>query len=297
MAGACLAFGTPARGAECIAARPAAVVEPGANQPSDIAIGPNGNLYLVDGVNHRVVVTDDRGGKTFVFGRRGDGPGEFDTPLGIDVAPDGTVFVADTRNHRIQVFDARGRFQRLFTVPSAPGEKPADPVDVVASPFKQYLYVSDNDNHKIKVFHRDGRPAFTWGRFGEGDGEFRYPGMMTRNAFNELFVVDVLNTRVQKFDPEGNFITEISAWGVRPGTVFRPKGVAVDRQRRVFVSDSYMGVVQTFTDLGRFLGVLCTDGAQHAFRTPVGLALDADQRRLWVVEMRANRVSALQLSD
>jgi hypothetical protein len=70
-------------------------------------------------------------------------------------------------------------------------------------------------------------------------------------------VVDVLNTRVQKFDPFGNYISDIGSWGVLPGQLFRPKGVAIDRRNRVFVSDSYTGLIQIFTDFGRFLGVVC----------------------------------------
>ncbi|MEJ2659004.1 MAG: hypothetical protein P8012_17745, partial [Desulfobacterales bacterium] len=41
----------------------------GVDQPSDIAIGPNGRIYLVDGVNSRIVVTDANGKLQFTFGR------------------------------------------------------------------------------------------------------------------------------------------------------------------------------------------------------------------------------------
>ena len=35
-------------------------------------------------------------------GEKGEGPGQFDRPLGITVAADGTIFVVDYGNHRIQ---------------------------------------------------------------------------------------------------------------------------------------------------------------------------------------------------
>jgi DNA-binding beta-propeller fold protein YncE len=107
----------------------------------------------------------------------------------------------------------------------------------------------------------------------------------------------VLNTRVQKFDPFGNFIAEIGSWGVLPGKLFRPKGVAVDKKNRVFVTDSYMGVVQVFSDLGRFIGVICENGNHKKFVTPVGIALDDKAGRLLVVEMRANKINVLKLSQ
>lgn len=270
-------------------------IQPNADQPSDISIGPNGDIYLVDGVNHRIIVVDSRGRPKFSFGRKGNGNGEFEHPLGIDISDGGKVFIADSGNHRIQVFNLKGKFLYLFEVTSGPGEKPSDPVDVAVSKLKGYLYVSDNDNHKIKVYRQNGTFDFEWGRFGEGPGEFRYPGILAVNEYNEVFVVDVLNTRVQKFDPFGKFIANIGSWGVLPGRLFRPKGVAVDKNNRVFITDSYMGFIQIFSDLGRFLGVVCENSKNRKFRTPVGIVVDNKNDRLQVVEMRSNKISVLKL--
>lgn len=281
--------------ADCIDSKFLFDIKPNADQPSDISIGPDRNVYLVDGVNNRVIVVDSSGRPKFEFGKKGDGEGEFKHPLGIDIADDGRVFIADSGNHRIQVFNLKGDFQYMFTVKSGPEEKPSDPVDVLVSKLKDYLYVSDNDNHKIKVYTQSGTFQFEWGKFGEGTGEFRYPGILAINAYNEIFVVDVLNTRVQKFDPFGNFIAAIGSWGVLPGKLFRPKGVAVDKKNRIYISDSYMGFIQVFSDLGRFLGVVCENKANRRFTTPVGIAVDDAHERLLVVEMRGNKVSVLKL--
>ncbi len=281
---------------ECVKSDILLSIEPsGVDQPSDLAIGPGGELYLVDGVNNRIVVTTAEGAPRFAFGKSGSKPGEFRYPLGIDISRDGRVFVADTGNHRIQVFTPKGDFLYMFPVKTASGEKPADPVDVLALDRKQYLYVSDNDNHKIKVHKQDGAFVFEWGGFGEERGRFRYPGILAANEYNQIFVVDVLNTRIQEFDPDGNFIAEIGAWGVSPGQLFKPKGVAIDKAGRVFISDSFMGCLQVFTDLGGFSGVLCENGTKREFTTPVGLAFDS-KNRLYVVEMRANRIRKVNVA-
>ena len=193
--------------------------------------------------------------------------------------------------------DSKGNFLKMFPVAMGPGEKPPDPVDVLVSGLKDYLYISDNDNHKIKVYDQNGVFQFEWGKFGEGPGEFRYPGMLTANEYNEVYVVDVLNTRVQKFDPFGKYISDIGFWGVLPGRLFRPKGVVTDKKDRVFVSDSYMGLVEVFTDSGRFLGVICDNNDKKKFITPVGLFIDHKNSRLQVVEMRGNKISVLELPN
>ena len=266
-----------------------------ADQPSDISVGPNGDVYLVDGVNNRVIAFNRRGKIEFSFGKQGTGPGEFKHPLGIGISNQGKVFIADTGNHRIQIFDSKGNFLSMFTVRAGPKEKPSDPVDVLASNVKDYVYVSDNDNHKIKVFDRNGNFQFEWGKFGEGPGDFRYPGILAKSENNEIYVVDVLNTRVQKFDPFGNYISDIGSWGVLPGQLFRPKGVTIDGKNRVFVSDSYTGLIQVFTDFGRFLGVVCQDNNKKHFVTPVGLFMDDKKDILRVVEMRKNKITVLKI--
>ena len=282
---------------DCIASKFLFDIKPNADQPTDIAMGPDGDIYLVDGVNNRIIVVDSAGKRKFEFGQKGAGQGEFNYPLGIDISDDGKVFIADTGNHRIQVFNLKGDFKYMFKVKSGPKERPSDPVDVLASGLNNYLYISDNDNHKIKVYNQNGTFEFEWGRFGEEPGEFRYPGILALNEYNEIFVVDVINTRIQKFDPFGNFIVEIGSWGVLPGSLFRPKGVAVDKKNRVFVTDSYMGVIQVFSDLGRFIGVICEDNKNRSFVTPVGIVMDDKAKRLLVVEMRANKINVLKLSQ
>lgn len=282
---------------ECINSSLLFEITPGADQPSDISVGPNGDLYLVDGVNNRVIVVDSGGRWKFAFGTAGEGKGEFKHPLGIDIADNGKVFIADSGNHRIQVFDLKGNFLYLFDIASTRTEKPSDPVDIIISKLNNYVYVSDNDNHKIKVYDQSGIFQFEWGKFGEGYGEFRYPGILATNEYNEVFVVDVLNSRVQKFDPFGNYIAKFGSWGVLPGKLFRPKGVAIDKRNRVFVSDSYFGLIQVFAGSGRFLGVFCENGKKRQFVAPVGLCIDDKKERLQVVEMRGNKVSVLQMLD
>ena len=281
---------------ECINTKFLFEVKPGANQPSDLAVAANGDLYIVDGVNNRIIVIGTNGKWKFSFGHGGTGIGEFKFPVGIDISGNGRVFIADSGNHRIQVFDLKGNFINMFDVKRAKGEVPPDPVDVLASGLNNYLYIADNENHKIKVHKQNGTFEFEFGKFGEEYGEFRFPGIMVQNDYNEIFVVDVLNTRVQKFDPFGKFIASIGSWGVLQGSFFRPKGVAIDRKNRVFVSDSYMGVIQVFTDLGRYLGILCEKNKKRVFKTPVGILINKDDRLL-VTEMLGNKITALKILE
>ena len=83
--------------------------------PCDVAIAQNGDIFVADGhianvpVNRIMKFSKDG---TFIkaWGKRGKGPGEFDTPHSIAIDSRGRIFVADRSNSRIQIFDQDGRF-------------------------------------------------------------------------------------------------------------------------------------------------------------------------------------------
>ena len=80
--------------------------------PTDVSFAADGSVYVTDGYgNSRVVQLDPDGGFIRAWGRRGSGPGEFDTPHSVAVAPDGRVLVSDRHNHRIQTFDPDGTWR------------------------------------------------------------------------------------------------------------------------------------------------------------------------------------------
>ena len=261
-------------------------------QPTDVAVGLSSRIYVLDGMNGRVVVFGAEGEHLFSFGTPGSEPGKFHMAVGIGTAPDGRGFVADTGNHRIQVFSAKGKFLHAFGLKT--GGK-ADPTDVLPSPFQDFCYVSDNDNHEIQVYDgRNGRLLFSWGKQGTGRGEFSYPATLAMDTSHHVYVVDVMNARLQSFDAQGEHGLEVATWGVGPSGLFRPKGVAVDLEGKILVSDSYMGWVKVFRGDGEFEGVVGTpEGEPLRFTTPASIATDG-LGRICVVETRASRVSVLR---
>jgi DNA-binding beta-propeller fold protein YncE len=267
-------------------------------EPSDISVSKDGLIYVVDGVNNSIKVFSREGKFLFSFGKKGISNGEFKFPLGIDIDNSGRVYIADSGNHRVQIFDARGNFISRIAVPAKDGNL-SDPVDVAVDDSHQKLYVSDNNNHYILAYDlSDFRLLQTFGSPGFQEREFRYPFLMTLDRNNYLYIVDVINTRVQVFNPSGLFVTIIGGWGVEKGNFFRPKGVAIDQNNRVYVSDSYMGVIQVFKNNGEFYSAVGdpVKKAVKKFSTPVGIFID-NSNRLYVVEMFAERVSVYSLEE
>jgi sugar lactone lactonase YvrE len=83
------------------------------NQPSDVFVAPNGDIFVADGhggnSNARIVKFSKDGKFIGAWGKKGSGPGEFDTPHSLAMDSSGRLFVADRGNSRIQIFDHEGK--------------------------------------------------------------------------------------------------------------------------------------------------------------------------------------------
>ena len=81
------------------------------NKPTNLAISPQGELYVSDGYGNARVHRFSRSGELIQsWGEPGSGPGQFNLVHGIAVALDGTVYVADRENDRIQLFSPEGDY-------------------------------------------------------------------------------------------------------------------------------------------------------------------------------------------
>ncbi|MEX0641113.1 MAG: peptidyl-alpha-hydroxyglycine alpha-amidating lyase family protein, partial [Pirellulales bacterium] len=79
--------------------------------PTNVALSPEGDLYVCDGYgNARVHKFAADGRLLFSWGEPGSGPGQFHIPHGIAVDRHAVVYVADRENSRIQYFSPAGKF-------------------------------------------------------------------------------------------------------------------------------------------------------------------------------------------
>lgn len=65
------------------------------------------------------------------------------------------------------------------------------------------LYVLDSGNHRVQKFGPDGKHTATFGRQGQGPGEFVYPSWLSVDAKGFLYVSDPNNNRIQVLNPDG----------------------------------------------------------------------------------------------
>ena len=93
----------------------------GFNRPTNLAVGPQGDLYVSDGYgNCRVHQFGPNGERKRSWGVPGTGPGQFYLPHGIAAAADGRLFVCDRENDRIQIFSRTASISPSGPRPSGP---------------------------------------------------------------------------------------------------------------------------------------------------------------------------------
>lgn len=86
------------------------------NGPTDVAVAPNGDVFVADGhFNARIVKFSGDGAFLKAWGHKGTGPGEFDVPHTLAFDSRGRLFVGDRSNKRIQIFDQDGAFIDQWT--------------------------------------------------------------------------------------------------------------------------------------------------------------------------------------
>ena len=147
--------------------------------PSDVVVASNGDIFVADGhggmTNARIVKFTSDGKFVKAWGKKGTGPGEFDTPHSLAMDSAGRLFVADRGNSRIQIFDQDGKFLAEWKQFGRPSGVFIDKHDVLYAAdtqsdekvnpgFKRGIYVGSAKDGKVTAMIPDADPNGT----GEG---------------------------------------------------------------------------------------------------------------------------------
>lgn len=162
------------------------------NQPTDVAFGPAGDIFVSDGYGNSRVMKFDKGGRFIkTWGKKGKAPGEFDLPHAIAVDSKGLVYVGDRENQRIQIFDSDGKFIKEWT-------HVGYPYGITITP-DQSLYMADGKNERLLMMNLSGQILGALGEPGKGVGQFGWAHNIAVSPTGEIYVAEILNWRVQKF--------------------------------------------------------------------------------------------------
>lgn len=164
------------------------------NEPTGIAFGKNGDLYISDGyVNSRVIKYNRDGEYITHWGKKGAGDGEFNLAHDVCLDAQERVYVADRTNQRIQIFDSNGKFLGKWTDIGAPW-------GLVYSRKENCFYMADGLNNRIVKLDAEGKILGVLGGFGKVPGKLDFVHNIALDSTGALYVAEIKNWRVQKFE-------------------------------------------------------------------------------------------------
>ncbi len=180
-------------------------------RPTDIAWLPDGTFFISDGYHGKRVAKFGADG-TFIkdWGVEpadpdNPGPNEFNTVHSVAVSKDRKVYAADRGHQRIQVFDEEGNFLDMISL-----REDHWPTGVRSQPYyhlitdDQSIWVGDGATQRILKYDLAGNFLYGWGQPGGQPGQFWGPHQISVDQEGNVFVAEVQNGRIQRFEPKAN---------------------------------------------------------------------------------------------
>ncbi|MBF0202543.1 MAG: hypothetical protein HQK66_14795, partial [Desulfamplus sp.] len=175
----------------------------------------------------------------------------------------------------------------------------------VATTLSGNILVADSENHRIVKLNPDGQLITTWGRYGDGDGEFNLPSSVAVDLDGNVYVLGASmgKARIQKFDSHGIFILEWGQSGDGNGEfsfVSSRSHVAISPGNIVYITDTANNRIQKFTSNGNFISTIDTvatsSGTDMGLIYPSGIAFDRDGTLFVVHQHQESTLMVTRLS-
>lgn len=252
--------------------------------PSDIAVAPNGNVYVSDRSNHRIRQITSAGAVTTIAGTGVAGwsdnttgtSAQFNAPMGIDIDNGGNnLYVADAGTHRIR----RIALTAPYAVTTIAGNGTAGYLDSATGTSAQFnnpyglavastgvVYVAEANGNRIRsisvtnaVSTLAGPTTGTAGASGATDSptgslaRFNAPHGIAVDSSDTIYVADNYNHRIRQVTPGGSVTTIAGTTdGFNDGAALSsqfswPEAVAVSNSGTIYVADSYNSLIRSIS--------------------------------------------------
>ena len=276
--------------------------------PFDVAIGPDGRVFISSHFGHTISIYE-RSGSGYAYAGRanttvGGDEGEVFWPKGIEFGPAGRLYVADSGNDRVKVLSfgagsPNGAFERTIGEDTHEPSEFAHPFDADARDGR--LVVADTENDRMVVFdtNRTGQYAYNFTIGGDGehplsvsrvcrdsgdrdcrgpdDGRLAFPAGVAIAADGSIYVSDYGNHRLKVFDSSGMHVRTI--YEIAGKNVSFPTKIDTNATGHVFVADSGNHRIAVMDAAGEGLYAFGSQGAGPGqFARPTGLAVGPDNR-------------------
>lgn len=255
------------------------------NLPHNVGTDKDGNIYVADTANKRILIFDSAGKPLRKFGD----PNQFAAPTGVSVAEDnGDIYVTDRLLNKVFIFNSKGKPKKDFYM-HAP---------LASLVVKDKVYVATFST--IFITDRAGKVIQKYGTRGRNPGQFDFPNGITVDAKGNMYVSDLNNLRVQALTKDGEII-----WiqGSPPNDLMAtdrsfqlPAGITIDEEDRIYLVDAFGNSIIALDKKGNKLAEMGERGAEDGkLYQPAGIVY-LGNNKVAVADKFNNRVQVFRIN-
>ena len=243
-------------------------VDQGVKKPYGVAIY-DGKIYVCD-VAKRMVEVIDITNKKFGYLTKDR---RLSNPVNIYIDQDGQKYITDSGMGKIFVFDKSDRMVAIWGT-----DIEFRPADIFIR--EQRCYVTDVQHQQVVVLDKvTGKEIFRMGGRGKekDEGRFTLISGLALDQQENIYVTDKVLARITKFNKEGIFQETIGQRSQNIHDFFRPKGISIDKENRIWVVDAGPEVAKIYDPQGRLLLYFGAPGTgRGSLVLPADICLDYD---------------------
>ena len=235
----------------------------GVEGPWGIAINHRGEIVVSEHSSCHISTYTPSGNKIKTIDLKGL------LPLGLALDREGNIIVGENTNNSIRKYSPEGQLLASVGTGGSGQLQFSGPSGIAVNTRNNKVYVADCFNCRIQVLNSDLTFSATFGKEGEGQGQFGFPSAVTCDSAGNVYVVDSDNHHIQVFTAEGKFLRMFGKHGKGMGELDTPIGIALDLSNRyLYICDVNNLRISVFTCEGQFV---TSFGAGFA---PCGLSVD-----------------------
>jgi len=183
-------------------------------KPNGVVVDKENNIYILDEGNFRIQKFDKNGKYLSTIGRRGQGPGEFESPLSLQMDSEENLYVGDYRKKCVLVLTKDGKeIKRIMLHANLDHFRLTQEGNIIIpTPTGKILQSEDiaKDIRLISLYDMDGNFIREFGEFKDyGNNDITFDGNrfeLNLDKHDNIYVAFVAQNKIEKYSYEGNLI-------------------------------------------------------------------------------------------
>lgn len=218
-------------------------------EPWDVAVAPDGTVYVADTWNHRIQKFTSDGQFISMWGyfATDNTPLAYYGPRGITVDAYGNAYFTDTGNKRILIFDKDDAFVAQIGSAGSDYGQLNEPVGIALDE-NNHLYVADTWNSRVQVIVPDlelntSTPITSWNVEGWYGQSVNNKPFIAVNAQGHVFVTDPEGALILEYSQDGVLVHAWDIRGISDDTISMPVDIEFAEDGTMWVSDAASNMI------------------------------------------------------